>query len=334
MRNFGGNCGKDICCTLIEGIPKPVGSASNSVVFHPCRTCARSLFLVKSGGNRTEVSGHMFFDGERRQKRLSERDLDFLIDTVSPEVSDKAHLKQIVREDEDFRNTYVGDVKIFQRVMGDDEILLKISPTLFFEILLRKAAADLSNVSYTFERTRTMHIPVFDSGDLVSLLNRESILIYLADMLSSFTRVESYTVSLRIRKGVWRKIRFNDLDIKSLISLCDVVDDAYRFSLYKRIGDICLFILGVFPVYAERNYRYPISGKIRPGIAGRPRLSPQDYEKEGQKFYRLAAEHRSALDMELSEIFWSLHENFQKAKKPLNYISEHYLPYKSNVFLI
>lgn len=266
--------------------------------------------------------------------RLSERDLDFLVDTVSPEVIDKPHLKQIIREDEDFRNIYMGDAKVFRRVMHDDEILLKISPPMFFEILLRKAADDLSRVGYTFEKNRTMRIPIFDTEDLVSLLNRESLLIYLADMLSSFTRVESYTVSIRIRKGIWRKIRFNDLDVHSLMSLCDVVDDAYRFSLYKRIGDICLFILGVFPVYAERNYRYAVSGQIRSGVSGRRRISPQDYEREGQRFYRMAAEHRTALDMELSEVFWSLHENFQKAKKPLNFIADHYLPYKSNVFLV
>lgn len=271
---------------------------------------------------------------QSKTRRLSERDLDFLVDTVSPEVTDKPHLKQIIREDDDFKNTFMGDAKVFRRVMRDDEILLKISPPMFFEILLRKAADDLSRCGYTFEKTRTMSIPVFDTEDLVSLLNRESLLIYLADMLSSFTRVESYAVSIRIRKGVWRKIRFNDFDIHSLISLCDIVDDAYRFSLYKRIGDICLFILGVFPVYAERNYRYAVSGQIRPGSADRRRVSPQDYEKEGQRFYRMAAEHRTSLDMELSDVFWSLHENFRQAKKPLNYIAEHYLPYKSNVFLI
>ena len=266
--------------------------------------------------------------------RLSDRDLDFLVDTVSPEVADKPQLKQIIREDEDFRNKFMGDDKVFQRVMRDDEILLKISPPMFFEILLRKAADELSRVGYTFEKSRTMHIPVFDTKDLVSLLNRDSLLIYLADMLSSFTKVESYTISIKIRKGIWRKIRFNDLDIHSLMSLCDVVDEAYRFSLYKRIGDICLFILGVFPVYAERHYRYSVSGQIRPGVSGRRRVSPQVYEKEGERFYRMAAEHRTALDMELSEIFWSLHENFQKAKKPLNFITDHYLCYKSNVFLI
>jgi hypothetical protein len=218
--------------------------------------------------------------------------------------------------------------------MRDDEILLKISPPLFFEILLRRAADDLSRAGYTYEKSRTMSIPVFDAQDLVSLLNRDSLLIYLADMLSSFTRVESFTVSIRIRKGVWHKLRFNDLDIYSLMRLCDVVDDAYRFHLYKRIGDICLFILGVFPVYADRNYRYPVSGQLRPKIVGRRRVSAQDYEKEGQRFYRMAAEHRSARDLELAEVFWSLHENFLKAKKPLNFIADHYLSYKSNVFVL
>ena len=159
--------------------------------------------------------------------RLSRRDLDFLVTTVSPEVSDKSHLIQIIQKDEDFRNSFIGDAKVFRKVMVDDEILLKISPSLFFEILLRKAAKDLSKVSYTYEKTQAMSIPVFDTEDLVSLLSRESLLIYLADMLASFSRVESYAISIRIRKGVWRKIRFNDLDIHSLMSLCNVVDDAF-----------------------------------------------------------------------------------------------------------
>ena len=83
--------------------------------------------------------------------RLSGRDLDFLVETASPEVSDKPRLKHIIRSDEDFRNTFIADAKVFQRVMIDDEILLKISPHLFFEILLRKAADDLSRVEYTYE---------------------------------------------------------------------------------------------------------------------------------------------------------------------------------------
>lgn len=212
--------------------------------------------------------------------------------------------------------------------MDDDEIFLKISPTLFFEILLRKAANDLDKASYTVERTSTMKIPVFDARDVVDLLTKESLLAYLADMLSSFTRIESYAISFRARKGIWHKIRFSDFDIQSLMSFCEVVEDEYRLRFYKRIADICLFVLGLFPDYTERDYRYPFSGHLRPQTPGKVRTSPEDYEKEGRKFYRLAAEHHSAKEMELSEIFWALHGNFQTAKKPLNFIAEHYLHFR------
>jgi hypothetical protein len=257
--------------------------------------------------------------------QLSDQDLDFLIEAAASGVGDKANLKRILREDEDFRNSFVSDEKVFNRLMADDEIFLKISPSLFFEILLRKAIGDLSKTGYTLEKTRNMSIPVFDTPELVELLNDQSIVAYLANMLSTFTRIESYSISCRIRKGIWKKIRFNDMDITSLIHFSGAIADEYRLGLYKRIADVCLFILGMFPDYAGRSYRYPLSGEIRPQIGAGARISPEEYEKRGQQFYRLAAEHQTAVKMDLSDVFWALHENFQKAKKPLNFIADYYL---------
>ena len=259
---------------------------------------------------------------------MSDRDLDFLVETGAPEVRDKARLKEIIRADEDFRNTFIADEKVCRQVMGNDQIFLRISPTLFFEILLRKAAKDLRKAGYTLEKTSTMKVPVFDTEDVVKLLAKEAVLTYLADMLSSFTKIESYAISFRGKKGIWQKIRFNDLDIHSLMTFCEVVEDEYRFAFYKRIADVCLFILGIFPEYVERDYRYPFSRQVRPQIRGRLRISPEDYEKEGRRFYKLAAEHLSARKLNLSEVFWALHGDFQKARKPLNFIAEHYLLYR------
>ena len=257
--------------------------------------------------------------------RLSDRDLDFLVETVAPSVRDKSRLKEVIGDDEDFRNSFIGDERVFRRLMDDDWSFLKISPVLFFEILLRRAAKELSKLSYTIEKTRSMSIPVFDTGELVELLQQQSLIIYLADMLSSFTRIESYTFSFRIGRGIWKKIRFNDMDITSLIPFCDALEDQYRLGLYKRIADICLFVLGIFPDYAERSYRYPFSGEIRPQIAGGAKLSPEEYEHKGQQFYKLAAGHPAAVDLDLADVFSVLYENFQKAKKPLNFIAEFYL---------
>lgn len=263
-----------------------------------------------------------------KEMRFTDKDLEFLIDAGMPGVSDRLRLKQILRADEDFRDTLIGDEKVFRRLMRDEEILLKISPALYFEILLRKTAQDLSRSSYTLEKTITMSIPVFDTGDLADLLSKKSLLIYLADMLSSFTRIESHTFSIRIGERTWEKIHFNDLDIKSLMRFCEAVDDDLRLGLFKRIADISLFVLGIFPDFVESNYRYPLSGNIRPQFGKNYRISPHEYEKTGRKFYKLAAEHRAAEKIELCEVFWDLHHHFQMVKKPLNFIADHYLRYR------
>ncbi len=266
--------------------------------------------------------------------KLSEKDLDFLVETTHPGTRDKYRLKQVIREDEGFRDNFVEDEKVFRRVMSDEEVFLRISPALFFEILLRKTLRDLKEVSFTLEKSSTMKIPVFDTKEVVELLAQKSLLQYLADMLSSFTKVESYTVLFPFREGSWRQIRFSDLDVFSLISFCEMVEDEYKFNFYKRIADICLFMLGIFPDYTEREYRYPFSGQLRPQIRGRTRISPEGYEKEGRKFYKMAAEHPSAGELELSEVFWALHNHFEKAKKPLNFIAEHYLQSKKQKLFV
>jgi len=263
-----------------------------------------------------------------RSLRLSDKDLDFLVETTSPGVIDKPKLKQILREDQKLRDTFIDDEKVFRRLMDEEEIFLKISPALFFEILLRRVARDLKEVRYTIEKTGTTKVPVFDTKNVAEFLSKEYLLDYLADMLASFTRIETYAFSIQVGKHIFENIRFNDLDMFSLMALCDEVEDEYRLGFYKRIADICLFILGIFPDYAEYDYRYPFSGQLRPQFRGKVRMGAEDYEKEGRKFYRLAAEHPSARELDLSDVFWTLHEEFPKAKKPLNFIAEHYLRYK------
>jgi hypothetical protein len=96
--------------------------------------------------------------------RLSERDLDFLVEAAYPDMVDKIRLKQVLREDEEFRNSFITDEKIFRRLMSDEEIFLKISPVLFFEILLRRIARDLKRGASPL-KIRTMKIPIFDAKE-------------------------------------------------------------------------------------------------------------------------------------------------------------------------
>ncbi len=80
---------------------------------------------------------------------------------------------------------------------------------------------------------------------------------------------------------------------------------------------------------------YPVSREPRPKFSVQTGRSAEEYEKEGRKFYESAAEHPAALPgtTVLSEVFALLHDYFNTAKKPLNFMSEHYPHYsRSDIF--
>ncbi|MBI4201773.1 MAG: hypothetical protein HY532_01480 [Chloroflexi bacterium] len=256
---------------------------------------------------------------------LTEADLDFVVGEAVPKASNLEELKRLVRSEDGFRAALVGDDKVFQRVMDDEEIFVKISPTLYFEILLRRALKELKVATHTVERAGRQSIPVFDSREVVDLLAKPEVLLYLAHLLGSFTRIHSYTTSVRVRRGVRRRQRFSDMDVDSLLRLSETVEEEHRFGLYKRIADVCLFVTGVFPDYTFLDYRYPGTGEMRPMTSGRVRRSLEDYETDGRRFYGLAQQHPTAQLLALHEVFGLLRDHFTSARKPLTFISAHYL---------
>ena len=194
---------------------------------------------------------------------LTATDLEFVVSEAAPEASDRGRLAQLVAEDEAFRAALLGDDRLVERVLTDEETFLRISPTLYFEVLLRRALKEMEAASHTVERSGRQSIPVFDAGEVVELIARPGVLYYLAEMLASFTRIRSHVVPVRGRKGVRRRVRYNDLDIDSLISLCATADEDHRFDFYRRIADVCLFTTGLFPEHAHPDRQASPSGQTR-----------------------------------------------------------------------
>jgi hypothetical protein len=110
-------------------------------------------------------------------------------------------------------------------------------------------------------------------------------------MLASFTVIESQVRRVRVRRGIWGRIRHNDMDIDSLVQLCSAADEENRLGYYKRIADVCLFVSSVFQ---EHSYfgqgldqsTFPASIRMRRSI--------EDYKWEGKRFYSLAEGHSAA----------------------------------------
>ena len=256
---------------------------------------------------------------------LTEADLDFVVGEAAPDARDRDHLRHLVREDDHFRKALVGDEKVFQRVMSDEEIFLKISPALYFEVLLRRAFQELEVATHTVEQSGRQRIPIFDTPEVVELLNRPGVLGYLAQMLASFTRIRSFVMPVRVRRGVRRRMRYNDMDIDSLLRFCATANEQDRFGFYKRIADVCLFISGVFPSHTYTGAQHRASERPRFLSIGRARRSMEDYETEGRRFYALAAEHPTARMLKMSEVFGLLRQHFTSARKPLTFIASQYL---------
>ncbi len=255
------------------------------------------------------------------QIEFSDNDIRFLVETVDTRLLDKV---EVVKRDRSIIEALLEQEagRLFERIMLADkgDLAAGISSRLLFEVLLRKALQDLQRQKYTVERTGSQRIPIFDSADVVDFFSDRTLLSYLADMLVSFTHVDSFTTAIKVRKGIYRKVRFSDMDIDSLTRLSRTVDEEHRFKFYKRIGDLCLFILGMFPEYATQEPG-PIDALALFQSVRKPERSAGDYEEEGRLFYRLAGEHKDAAVLELSGVFHAFYEKFDLARKPLNYIS-------------
>ncbi len=245
-----------------------------------------------------------------RRIKLSERDIEFVVEAATPASRSKTDLKKLVLEDESFRKSLTEDEKVFDRLMNQKGILKEISPALFFEVLLRRAFKEIQKATYTLERTAAQKIPVFDALDAMELMKNEDFLYYLVDLLDSFVVEERNTPK--------------DSNLDSLIRMGVDAEDPERFLIHKRIGDVCLLILGIFPEYLTQDYYYLFFNK-KPPILGEERRGVADYEFLGQEFYYLAAKESRGRFLHLRDILQLLSENFYLAKKPLNFISEKYL---------
>lgn len=246
-----------------------------------------------------------------------EQDYSFIIETLMAGHADKHHMKQVLREDREIRDAMLADDRLFRRIIDDEEALLRISPIFYFSVLLRRSLKDLQEHPYTFEQQDRHVMAIFDSKEVIDLLLDHSTFDYIVGMMTSFVKIRSVTIPVRVKKGVWRKYRFSDFDVDSMIQFSQMIDEEYRFDVYCRIADICLFISGMFPEHFNVS-RAPGSGNLRSA-------KRQEYEKKGRSFYKTAARHKTAQEMNLEGVLNSLAEHFTLAEKPISYISQRYL---------
>lgn len=209
--------------------------------------------------------------------------------------------------------------------------LLRGSPFLVFAVLIHRVVRDLGQASFVEEWVGPrQRVPVFDTVSLRDFGADPMRRFFLAQLLASYTNVASGSTFVKTTRG-WRRRRFSELDPMRLIELAELVPQPERPSVYRRLGDLSLFLTGVFPDYtgeqlvAERERR-GLERALAP--ADRERSEQHDgvwlLEQLGRRAYRIAgqgADRRAAMAGVLAEVS----ENFAAARRVLNFLTDRYL---------
>ncbi len=198
------------------------------------------------------------------------------------------------------------DERLQPAVLNDPHILLKVSPYFFFSILLRRARRELRNRSFTAEwLAPRRRLPVFDAPRIADTLEDTARVHYLADLLGSFTSVARSPGDRGVPVPSGR--RFHELNLNDLRRLRHTAYAAQRFALDRRLGDVALFLAGVFPDSAH----------------GAAELD--EWEGESQTRYRSAARAPEARRCGLRETLDGLADDLHPARKALNFVADRFL---------
>jgi hypothetical protein len=235
----------------------------------------------------------------------------------------------------------LGDPRVFEAVFGSADDLAQgtvrqptpVSPFLTFAVAVHRSAAELASVDHVAERAgMRQRVPLFDAPELRDFLGSPARRLFLAELLASFTRVASgrYRVS---SGGRTRTRRFSELDPVRLAGLLDGVPDADRPGVYRRLGDVSLFLAGVFPDYAAAYAFGPVSAAAllraaqvpaaaHERLAEAPAIELLEYM--GARWYKAAC-HLAPLRTARLDVVSEVADRFRQARRVLNHVADQYL---------
>lgn len=265
---------------------------------------------------------------------LTDADLALLAAASGGEVSPDALRADPARVDALLRSSAV-----YTALLGGPDLDQRVfaSPYLVFSVLVNRVAVELEQALFVEEWLgpgRT--VPVFDVAGLREFLAEDGRRAFLAEVLASYTKVASGSVWRRTARG-WRRRRYSDLDPVGLAELLEVVPAVQRPAVCRRLGDLALFLSGVFPEHAaahpleprhlERIRRLlngtgldaPAPAPEELAMAGGPQRGIWLLEWLGRRAYRLAA--RAGAERELREVA----EAFGRARRVLNVLTGRHL---------
>jgi hypothetical protein len=278
-------------------------------------------------------------------ERLTRDDLRLLADVER--ARDRAATPERLAGEPDRLLGLLAGRRTYETVFGtpDDPagLATPVSPFLIFAVALHRAAAELEERTYTSEWVGpNRRLPVFDVAVLRDFASDPMRRLFLVELLASYTHVASGATWERTPRG-WRRRRFSELDPAQLASLLDVVPDSERPGVYRRLGDLSLFLTGVFPDHTTHRFLAPVQRDRLMRVSGAEGLPGSDVDSElgavalleelGVRWYRLAARSARPPLTATMQVATSVAERFRAARRILNDVTDRYLlPRRGHLF--
>jgi hypothetical protein len=232
--------------------------------------------------------------------------------------------------------TAFGSAELDQMVFGPSvnwEPQPAMSPFLTFAVAVHRVADRLATTNYVDEWIGPrQRVPVFAVEPLRHLLADPLRRFFFVELLASYTHVVSGSTWTATRRG-WRRRRFSELDPVQLAGLLEASPPAERPGVLRRLGDLALFLTGVFPDHtaattlgrpvAEAYLAYT-AGLPPKEVAARALDAFQLLELLGARWYQMAA-RLSPAPSGTVEVLGVVAQHFTDARRVLNVVTDTYL---------
>ena len=233
-------------------------------------------------------------------EHLNETDIDFLAAAVSPRPDARDRIARLLRDGGAVIERALDDERTHRALQAGGSPVQRLSPYLLFAVLLHR-------------RRRASGGGDPGEGLLASPWTRH----YLAELLATFSRMPPGMVSLSLGGRSFRT-PLHEVDLAALNKIALLASEAERLAIYRRLGDLTLFLSSVTAGSSE-----PV-GSDRERVA--PPYSEEELEREGRRYYEYAAQHRGAATSYLGRTLPELATRYGEARQLLRQVLGDDLP--------
>ncbi|MGE0878294.1 MAG: hypothetical protein AB7L13_14520 [Acidimicrobiia bacterium] len=240
-----------------------------------------------------------------------------------------------VRADHEILAEVLSHEAMVEVLWSEGDPLMAGSPFLVFATAVHRGWAELQGVNHVAEWVGArQRLPVLGGDDLRGFLASDQRRFFLASLLASYTKVTSGATWVQSGRK-WRKHKFSELDPIRLTEMLEVVPAEDRAGIYRRLGDLALFLSGVFPDNTELFGLGPVAAGRLMRASG---LTVDPYhenvpgpvellERLGARWYQQAYRTASAImpGSTSMAVVADVADQFVVARRVLNVVTDKYL---------